>query len=114
MSQFLLSIIAFYRSNGGILHALIEVGRSNPEVLEEMQRFNRGLFSELINGIQRNNVLIQHSDPPLALQLGILSTLNTLREIILNQHLVDQPYGIGDEALVNELTQMLHRYWKMP
>lgn len=114
ISRFLSSIIGFYRSKGGITHALIEVGRSNPEVLEEMQRFNRELFAELIGGIQQSNISIPHPNPPLALQLGFLCVLNVLREIVLNQHLVDQPYGFKDETLVNELTQMFHRYLKMP
>ena len=114
MSRFLSSVVGYYRSKGGILRALIEVGRSNPEVLEELQRFNREFFAKLIGGIQRHKIKIPHPDPSLALQLGFLCVLNALREIVLNQHLVDQPYGFEDAALVNELTQMFHRYLRMP
>lgn len=114
MSRFLSAVIEYYRRHGGILHALIEVGRSNPKVLEEMQRFNRELLAELIGGIRRQNVTIPHPDPPLALKLGFLCVLNALREIVLNQHLVDRPYWFEDKALVNELTQMFLRYLRMP
>lgn len=103
--------IDLYRSHGGLIRALIAMARSHPEVALAMRKINDRLFGDLLRSLEPFRSRLSHPSPDLALSLGFLTVLNTLRELVLEQQLFEtEPVLFQDDILVEELKRMLLSY----
>jgi len=73
-----------------------------------MRELNEEVFSRLLSPPYPRG--IRHPRPAIALRLGLLCVLNTLKEIVLDQHLFSEPYPFDDKLLVEELVLLFSRY----
>jgi AcrR family transcriptional regulator len=104
----LTAAIALYRRRAGLLRALTAMARTSPDLARAMRELNDESFGRLLSPPYPPG--IRHPNPSVALRLGLLCVLNTLKEIVLDQHLVSEPYPFDDELLVEELTLLFSRY----
>ena len=104
------AVIDLYQAERGVLTGLVGMIRSNPSIGRRLRQANDRFAVELWRGIERRLGEIAHPDPPVAVRLGLLCTLNALREVVLNQHLFERAYSYSNDTLVDELTRMFLGY----
>ena len=104
-------LVRLYRSQRGLLRALVLFGYTHPDwrYADERERGRLAVsrIAELIAERRRN---LTHADPARVASLGVLSVLATLREAILFSESTSSAVQLSDERLAKELSIQLCTY----
>ena len=98
-------MVRLYRSQRGLLRALVLFGYAHPDwrYADERER-GRLAVSRIAELIAERRRKLTHADPARVESLGVLSVLATLREVILFSERTSSAIQLSDERLAKELS----------
>ena len=104
------AVIDTYQRDGALLRELVLLAPKNPELAAAMRITNDRHLERLVALVRGSGARITHPRPEVAVGLGLVSILNTLRELVLDQVLFEEYSPIPTETLADELARMLLAY----
>lgn len=104
-------MVRLYRSQRGLLRALVLFGYTHPDwrYADERER-GRLAVSRIADLIAERRRKLTHDDPARVASLGVLSVLATLREAILFSDSTSSAVQLSDDRLAKELSIQLCTY----
>ncbi|MEN8376349.1 MAG: helix-turn-helix domain-containing protein [Gemmatimonadota bacterium] len=105
-------LVEMYTRQRGVVRALVEVSRDDPEVRARRKAFNARLLGRVVSDLLRRREDIAHPRPEEALRLGLLFVSATLRELLLFGEY--WPKGAEPDAPAAELTEAFLAYLRVP
>lgn len=106
--HYLTAAAALYRRNRSVLKAVYVATRTGTDeaLKKEIRGFNVTLHTRLREAILARRKEIGHPRPEVAVGLGILSMMATLREVVLFGQPVSDLVRLTEPELIDELTRM--------
>lgn len=103
-------VVLLYAKHGTLLRELVGLAPRNPELAQAMRRANERHLEQLVHLVLESDAPISHNEPRLACTLAFVVVLNTLRELVLDQVLLENEGTIPPDVLSRELSLVFVRY----
>lgn len=105
--------LEMYRTKAGILYTLQAQAYQNKDVADELRLMNSDVFMKLEHVFSKPAGAQTNKSFRISLQLALIATLGTLREVALDQIFLSGDLTVSKEIIVREMKDLFKSYLRI-